>query len=193
MKKVVYQTQSPLESKLKQVSSAILVSVLSMSAIALWCIGIWRLFSWNNAKSISEIFTVCLLFVVSFLLILITRCVLNSLLLWVKFSESGVIVKFALKNPNMIPWNNFEEVCIIHRKFGNKEETGVVFSRICFVKKGSTKDCLGRWKIDYPFCRKNFILVRYSEELFQGIKNVCPIEIVDLRNTAQYRYHTRYT
>ena len=193
MKKVVYQAKSPWESKPQRASCIIMVSMFSMAAIVSWCIGLWILYSWNNEKNLSEIFTTSLLFAVSFLLILIARYTLNSLSLQVKFSKSGVIVKHALQSPTVIPWNNFKEVCIIHTKPGNKEETGVVCSRVCFVKKAASKDSLGRWKTNCPFCQKNFVIVRYSEELLQGVKNVCPMEILDLRDTAPYRYHTRYT
>lgn len=103
-----------------------------------------------------------------------------------RFQDDGLFVKYPLKEGFVITWDAFQEVCVCYAAYTTRgpRRANVV---ICCVKKGEKQNGYGRWKTDNIFRHKSVITIDYSLELLEGIKEKCPYEVVDLRNTLNYR------
>ena len=103
-----------------------------------------------------------------------------------RFENEGLVVKFPLCQEERIPWNDFQQVCVIHAAYTTRGERKAN-TVICCVKKGEKKDFYDRWKTDNPFRYRTVICIEYTPELHQGIIEKCPYEVADLRTTLAYR------
>lgn len=102
-----------------------------------------------------------------------------------RFEADGLWVKYPLQSWQLISWDEFQEVCVIHTAFTTRGERRAN-TDICCVKKGEKRNMYGRWK-DNPFRYHSVICIAYSPALYKGIKERCPYEVVDLRETRAYR------
>ena len=103
-----------------------------------------------------------------------------------KFTDSGLIATFPLRKDELIPWESFQQVCVCYAAYTTRGERRAN-TVICCVKKGETRNWLGRWKTDNPFRYRSVICIDYREALHNGLIEKYPGTVVDLRNTPQYR------
>ena len=103
-----------------------------------------------------------------------------------RFEHEGLVVKYPLRREELIPWDAFQQVCVIPAAYttrGDRKANTV----ICCVQKGEKKGFYDRWKTDHPFRYRSVICIAYTPELHQGMKEKCPYEVADLRDTLAYR------
>lgn len=103
-----------------------------------------------------------------------------------RFEEDGIYAKYPLQAPQVIPWDAFQQVCVCYGGYTTRGERKAS-TYICCVKKGEKPNVYGRWKTDNVFRHRRVITITYTPELHEGIKERCPYEVVDLRNTLNYR------
>ena len=102
------------------------------------------------------------------------------------YSAEGLGVKYLLQKRKVIPWNEFQQVCVCYASYSTRGE-GRAHSVLCFVKKGEKQNVYGRWKADNPFHNRSVITMEYTDELYEEVKKHCPYEIPDLRGKGNYR------
>ena len=103
-----------------------------------------------------------------------------------RFNKEGVYAKYPLKPEQLYPWNYFQQVCVCYSAYTTrgKQKANTV---ICCIKHGERKNLYGRWKTENPFRYRNVVCVAYSPALFDGVKDMCPFEVIDLRETPAYK------
>lgn len=131
------------------------------------------------------VFLVFVMVIAAFFLVLGWAIISEGLARY-RFETNGLHVKYPLHLPHLIPWDEFQQVCVIHAAFTTRGERRAN-TVICCVKKGEKKNIYGRWKTDNPFRYRSVISIAYTPELHEGIKNRCPYEVCDLRETQTYR------
>ena len=94
------------------------------------------------------------------------------------FSQEGVMAKYPGHRPKIIPWDDFQEVCICYADYNSRTD-GHLTKVICLVKKGERKNLLGRWKVDNFLHCKSVIRIDYTEELYNEILSVCPHRVIN--------------
>lgn len=104
-----------------------------------------------------------------------------------RFETDGLNVKYPLREELLIPWNDFQEVCICRAAYTTRvhQKANDV---ICCVKHGEKYGWRGRWKTDNPFKYRSVICIPYTPHLAEGIAEKCPYEVPDLRETLRYRF-----
>jgi len=102
------------------------------------------------------------------------------------FTDSGLLVKYPARKEILIPWEEFQQVCICYAAYTTKgpRRANTV---ICCVKKGETKNGYRRWKTDSFFRYRSVICIDFRESLLNGLKEKYPGTVVDLRDTPEYR------
>ena len=103
-----------------------------------------------------------------------------------RFESAGLSVKYPLCASKLIPWQEFQQVCVCRAAFttrGEKKANTV----ICCVKNGEKKNLHGRWKTDNLLRYRRVICIEYTPELHAGIVEKCPYEVADLRDSRAYR------
>ena len=103
-----------------------------------------------------------------------------------RFLKEGLMVKFPLEEEYLIPWDEFQQVCVIYGQYSTRG-TPRASSIICCVKKGQKKNLYGRWKIDSVFTYRTVLGILFKPEYLAGIREVCPYQVPDLRDTGNYR------
>lgn len=101
-----------------------------------------------------------------------------------KIDERGIIAKYPFHSVKLIPWSEFQQVCVC---YGDYSKANSAFVYICCVKKDEKKNFYGRWKTNSAFHYRTVITMDYTEQLYDEIKEKCPYEVLDLRNTRAYR------
>lgn len=110
-------------------------------------------------------------------------------ILFVKYeiTEEGLYVKYPLESKKLLKWNVFQQVCVCYHH--NKGVGGYVV--ICCIKHGEKRSFwTNRWKTDSLFHHRSVITIDYTYELYETFKKMCPYEIIDLRETDDYRIFT---
>lgn len=102
------------------------------------------------------------------------------------YSEEGLGVKYLLQKRKVIPWSEFQQVCVCYTSYSTRGQA-TAHSVLCFVKKGEKKNVYGRWKASNPFRSRSVIAMDYTDELYEEVKKHCPYEIPDLRGKGNYR------
>ena len=102
------------------------------------------------------------------------------------FSAEGVDVKYLFEKHKIIPWDDFQEVCVCYTSYTTRGKR-YAHSVICFVKHGEKYNFYGRWKADDPMHSRSVISIEYTDELYEEIQKQCPYKIPDLRKTRRYR------
>ena len=103
-----------------------------------------------------------------------------------RFTKEGIYSKYPLRQEQLHPWEDFQQVCVCYAAYttrGQRKANTI----ICCVKHGERKNFYDRWKADNPFRYRSIISIDYSSALHCGIKEMCPYEVIDLRNTLSYR------
>ena len=103
-----------------------------------------------------------------------------------RFAKEGLFARFPLGKEALIPWDSFQQVCVCYAAYTTRGESRAN-TVICCVKKGEQKNIKGRWKTDSLFHYKSVICIDYRPSLLEGLKAVFPGNVVDLRNTPEYR------
>lgn len=103
-----------------------------------------------------------------------------------RFETNGLWVKYPFRSEIVIPWDEFQQVCVIHAEFTTRGKPRAN-SVICCVKKGEQTNLYGRWKTDNPFHYRSVICIAYTAELYAGIREKCPFDVPDLRETRPYQ------
>lgn len=106
---------------------------------------------------------------------------------WAKFEidYKGVWEKYPFRAKKFIPWDHFQEVCICYEMYYRRGMK--VYVMICFVKNGAKKNYKGQWKLDGLFSYKKIISLDYTEELHKRLQQICPLGVIDLRDTPEYK------
>lgn len=102
------------------------------------------------------------------------------------YSAEGLGVKYLLQKRKVIPWDEFQEVCVCYASYSTRGER-TAHSVLCFVKKGEKRNLYGRWKADNPFRSRSVIAMDYTDELYEEVQKHCPYKIPDLRGKGNYR------
>lgn len=103
-----------------------------------------------------------------------------------RFEKDGIYAKYPLKPEAFYPWSLFQQVCVCYSAYttrGPKKANTI----ICCIKHGAKKNRYGRWNTENPFRYRNVICIHFSPDLLNGIKEMCPFEVIDLRGTQAYR------
>lgn len=102
-----------------------------------------------------------------------------------RFETEGLYIKYPFRKEKCVSWDEFQQICLIYelRTGGNTFLPNTV---ICFVRKGEKKNFLKRWKTMNIFKYDKVFTIPYKGEIYEGIKEKYPHEIVDLRNTPGY-------
>lgn len=124
--------------------------------------------------------------VVASCLFYLTWCYACICLAEFRFEARGIVVKYPLFRPQLIPWDEFQEVCVIYSAYTTRgvQKANTI---ICCVKKGEKKDFYDRWKTENPFKYRSLLGIAYAPELHQGIEEKYPYTVLDLRETMAYR------
>ena len=125
-------------------------------------------------------------FSVAMLLIWIGWIIISQSYARYEFTEDGIKVKYPLRTLKFIPWDEFQEVCICYDYYVSKGPRWANRA-ICCISKKEEKNAFGRWKTENPFRYKSVIVMDYTDELYQKIKEKCPYDIPDLRKTPAYK------
>ena len=83
-----------------------------------------------------------------------------------------------------LSWNDFQQVCICKYVSGRGNGT---YPKLCFVRKGEQRSIYDRWKTHSPFHHRLLIAIDYDEEILEAVRALCPMEIIDLRDTPPYQ------
>ena len=103
-----------------------------------------------------------------------------------RFTKEGLFAKFPLSKGSVIPWEEFQQVCVCYAAYTTRGERRAN-TVLCCVKKGEKKNMRRRWKTDSIFHYRSVICIDYQPALLEGLKDVYPGEVVDLRDTPEYR------
>lgn len=102
------------------------------------------------------------------------------------FTDVGLVAKYPMKKELVIPWEEFQQVCVCHAAYTTRG-TPRANTVICCVKKGENTNGLGRWKTDNPFRYRSVICIDFQNSLLKGLIEKYPGVVVDLRDTPEYR------
>ncbi|MBO5222448.1 MAG: hypothetical protein J6C26_09045 [Clostridia bacterium] len=94
-----------------------------------------------------------------------------------EFLPEGLLKKNPLKKPVLISWNSFQEICVEKFNSGRLSSS----TTICFATHKAKKNTFGLWSSN-PFSN-NVEEVAYTDELYQGLQERCPYEIIDYRKS----------
>lgn len=129
---------------------------------------------------------VTLLSAISFFVISLGWMVYTDYKAYFDYSEEGLGVKYLLQKRKVIPWSEFQQICICYTSYSTRGER-TAHSVLCFVKKGEKKNIYGRWKASNPYHSRSVISMEYTDELYKEVQKHCPYEIPDLRGKGNYR------
>lgn len=104
-----------------------------------------------------------------------------------RFAEEGLYAKYPLRQESLVCWSEFQQVCICYAAYTTRG-TPRANTVICCVKKNERPNGRGRWKTDNPFHYKTVICIDYRPSLVEGLKDVFPGDVLDLRDDPAYRF-----
>ncbi len=107
-----------------------------------------------------------------------------SIKVW--FEEEGIRLKCFGEPQSYILWRELQQVCICYSGYSTRGPHTAQTVLVC-VKAGEKKNDMMRWKTDNFLHFRNVVTMEFTPELYQKIAEVCPLEIIDLRNTPEYR------
>lgn len=129
----------------------------------------------NSSKGIMELLMGIFLAV---LMLYLGYCTINQSGSRYSVQEDGLLIQWYLKkNPELIPWEKFQQVCICYADVSAAGKNTV----ICCVRHGEKRKLNGRWKTDNVFHYKGVIRIAYSDERLEEFEAICPMPIADLR------------
>ena len=112
---------------------------------------------------------------------------LQRLLSEICITERGLTVSRPFSPPHTIGWDALQQVCIClyNRRMG--EIHGQGHPQLCFVCRGEQRSLFDRWKTHSPFHHRRLIAIDYDEQIDAAVRELCPMKIVDLRDTPPYK------
>lgn len=112
---------------------------------------------------------------------------MQRLLSEARITDRGLTVLRPLSPPQTLGWSDLQQVCIClyNRRMG--EIHGQGHPQLCFVCQGEQRSIYDRWKTHSPFHHRRLIAIDYDEEILEAVRALCPMEIIDLRDTPPYK------
>lgn len=168
---------------------AAMLSFFPLLGVGLLIATIWLIAYHLSNEAFDIIYFACILFFIGgagIFFICLGWCFLSKGLAQYRFKNSGLIAKYPLRDEIIIPWEEFQQICICYAAYttaGPRRANTV----ICFVKKGEHKNGNGRWKTDNPFRYRSVICIDYNPALEVGLREKCPYAVEDLRQSRIYR------
>lgn len=101
-----------------------------------------------------------------------------------RISPDGITVTRPFAQDQHLSWSDFQQVCIC--KYVSGRGNGA-YPQLCFVCKGEQRSIYDRWKTHSAFHHRRLIAIDYDEELHEAVVPLCPLTIVDLRDTLPYK------
>ena len=176
------------ESFPKRILTWVIAVVLIVTLFALVpCIGIYWLWQGivltitairSGAISIGTVFALIISCVLCFICFSVEWKIISFVFAKYEFYSYGVEAKYFGRHSQIIPWDDFQEVCICYADY-NCGYHSQLTKVICLIKKGEKKNIFGRWKVDNFLRYRSVIRLDYSPELHQKVIDVCPYHIVD--------------
>lgn len=112
---------------------------------------------------------------------------LQQLLAEARITAEGVTVMRPCSPPETLRWTDFQQVCICLYNKGIGEIGGQGHPQLVFVRPGAKKNLFDRWKTHDPFQHRNLIAIDYDADIDAAVRALCPMEIIDLRDTLPYK------
>ena len=111
----------------------------------------------------------------------------------IKFERTGLSVKYPFKTWTYLPWKAFEKICICYELDDPRQRKLLISddTKICFLCVGERHNFYGFWRSRNPYHYRKVFMLPYSEEFLELVKEVCPLPIVDQRNSRIYNDGTR--
>lgn len=176
------------ESIPKRIITWVIAIVLIASIFALVpCIGLYCLWQAiisamaairSGTFSMGNGFSFLFSCVLCFICFLVEYRIISFVFAKYEFSPDGVEVKYVGRRTQIIPWDDFQEVCICYADYTAGADSQLT-KVICLIKKGEKKNIFGRWKVDNFLRYRSVIRLDYSPALYQKVLDVCPYPIVD--------------
>lgn len=166
-----------------------LLSVFPITSMFVLGIAVFLVFidvTYYNLTPIKAMLDNIMPITLSVFLMYLSYSIINSSLAKYRFEVAGIRIKYPLRHSYIIPWSEFQQVCICYAAyttFGPRKANTV----ICAVKHGERPNMYGRWKTDNPFRFRTVIRIEYCEDRYMQLQECCPLPIVDLRNTPAYK------
>lgn len=112
---------------------------------------------------------------------------LQHLLSQARITPQGITVSRPFSPAQELAWSDFRQVCIClyNRRMG--EIHGEGHPQLVFVRPGAKKNLFDRWKTHSAFQHHKLIAIDCDKEVISVIRALCPLEIVDLRDTPPYK------
>lgn len=173
--------------KVPETSGSWIISLVISLGILIGIIALVVVCSANHIPAKSFIPHAGMLFLILIFCITVTIVAFDREHTEYEIQNEGIYLASRLFAKQLITWNEFREVCLcysgIHRDFDNIR---CGYAVICFVRLGALKRSNGRWNTDGLFNYRYLITMNYTYELYQKVKEKCPLEVVDLRDTPEY-------
>ena len=138
-----------------------------------------------NSSTIILSLTLVAIFLV---LIALELVIVDMMFMRCRFETDGLYVQFPISRNRLIPWDAFQEICICYSEsiiFGSHPH----YSILCLALKGEKKSIYGFYK---EMRYRSVFTMKYSPELCEGLKERCPYEVKDLRDSLMYKaYETK--
>lgn len=113
---------------------------------------------------------------------------LQQLLAEARITAESVTVMRPFSPPETLQWADFQQVCIcLYNRVALGEIGGQGHPQLVFVRPGAKKNLMDRWKTHSPFQHRKLIAIDYDAELDAAVRALCPMEIIDLRDTPPYK------
>lgn len=113
---------------------------------------------------------------------------LQQLLGEVRITAESLTVMLPFSPPETLQWADFQQVCIcLYNRVALGEIGGQGHPQLVFVRPGAKKNLMDRWKTYDPFQHHNLIAIDYDEDILEAVRALCPMEIIDLRDTPPYK------
>lgn len=101
------------------------------------------------------------------------------------FEQTGLRIKYPLEKWRQLPWSAFGKICICYepdltpqRNYITAEDT-----KLCFLRVGENSF----WRPHNLFHYRKIFMLPYTEEFLTLVKETCPIQIVDKRDSRVYK------
>ena len=112
---------------------------------------------------------------------------IQQLLAKARITSEGATITRPLSRSQHLTWSDIQQVCICLYNKGIGEISGRGHPQLVFVLPGAKQNAFDRWKTHSPFQHRRLIAIDYDEQIDAAVRALCPIAIVDLRETPPYR------
>lgn len=186
-----FETAPPLEglSRPVKIFTVLMLAFFPLVGLAVAVLGLWGL--WDSllqgyARPVGTLVS-CLTFgVCSWFCLYLGWCMLSRYLARFRFLEEGLAVTFPFREEALLPWEDFQQICVCYPGCPPTTSDDQGTGHLCFVKKGEKKNIYGRWK-ESSFHYRTVILLGYRPEYLAAVRQVCPCPVPDLRGVGNYR------